>query len=128
MISLVASIVDRNGTVKHLNNEIIKFEIKGEGSIVEDSQIMANPVKVEWGTAPIIVRSTTKPGEITIRATVLDEGTNSPSYGEITFTSIPVTTPLLFNEKPSEAVSLPISNHINNNPENNSEQALKRRV
>lgn len=128
IITVAASITDKNGTVKRLNNETIKFRIKGEGTIVGDAEIMANPVKTEWGTTPVLIRSTTTPGNITLSATVFDEGTHSPVYGEISFTSVPSTTPALFNEKPYERVSLPVGNHFINNAEINSEQALKRRI
>jgi len=76
MITVIASIVDKTGNVKRLNNEYIKFEISGEGMIIGDSKIMANPKKIEWGTAPVLIRSTTIPGNITIKASILEIPTN----------------------------------------------------
>lgn len=128
IVTVIASIVDKNGTVKHLNNDVIKFEIEGEGTIIGDSEIMANPIKVEWGTAPVLVRSTTKPGKITIKATILDEGINTPSYGEISFSSILPSTPLLYKEKPSSTTNLLIESNSNYRLENKSERILKTRI
>jgi beta-galactosidase len=107
---------------------VIKFDIKGEGSIVGNAEIMANPVKVEWGTAPVIVRPTTKPGEITITATVLDEGTHTPSYGEITFSSIASTTPLLFNKDFENKTNSLKGSHSDVKIEDRTNRALKRRI
>lgn len=128
MITVIASIVDKNGIVKRLNNDIIKFEIKGEGSIIGDANIMANPIEVEWGTAPVLVRSTTTPGEITIRASILNEGIHTPISGEITFKSVASVTPLLFSEEPYKIAELQVQNQSINDLGNNSEQTLKRKI
>lgn len=128
IITIIASIVDENGTVKRLSNDVLKFNIEGEGKIIGDSKIMANPIKVEWGTAPVLVRSTTKPGKITIRASILDEGIHTPSYGEITFISILPTTTLLFNENP-KIIAQPLrGTNLNDRSENNTKESLKRRI
>lgn len=128
MITVIASIVDKNGIVKRLNNDIIKFEIKGEGSIIGDANIMANPIEVEWGTAPVLVRSTTTPGEITIKASILNEGIHTPISGEITFKSVASVTPLLFSEEPYKIAELQVQNQSINDLGNNSEQTLKRKI
>ncbi|WP_372938630.1 glycoside hydrolase family 2 protein [Seonamhaeicola sp.] len=128
MVTIIASIVDENGTVKRLNNDVIKFEIKGEGNIVGDSKIMANPIKVAWGTAPAIIKSTTKPGVITVKASILKEGAHTPSYGELTFTSIPSVTPLLYSDISNNKMSN-INNVSSNNKEDEEvEKNLKKRI
>ncbi|MDA3890534.1 MAG: hypothetical protein PF517_02595 [Salinivirgaceae bacterium] len=107
---------------------MIKFEIKGEGSIVGNAQVMANPVKVEWGTAPVIVRSTTKSGEITISASVLFKGTNTPSYSEITFSSIASPSPLLFNKDLENKANSFKGSPTDDKIEDSTNRALKIRI
>ena len=125
LITVIASIIDENGNVKRLNNDVIKFEIEGEGKIVGDFKIMANPIKVEWGTAPLIIQSTTKSGNITIRATILNEGINTPSSGEIIFSSTASITPLLFNKNINKTTK---ETGVNNKTISSSNQDLKRRI
>jgi len=99
-ITIIASIVDGNGSVKRLNENYIKFEIEGEGSIIGNSDIMANPRKLEWGTAPVLIKSSTKSGSITVKASLVYEGVNTPSGGEITFNSVPEQTAFIHDETP----------------------------
>jgi beta-galactosidase len=94
--------VDEKGNVKRQNNDVIRFEIEGEGNIIGNAETMANPIKVEWGTAPVLIQSTTKAGKIKVKASLLNEGINSPRYGEISFYSVSSQTPLLFNEEPDK--------------------------
>ena len=68
---------------------------------------MANPAPVKWGTAPIIVQSTLKPGKIRITASVLFEGEQMPVSGVIEFESKPADHTLIYNEK--EAALIPLS-------------------
>lgn len=123
-VTVIASVVDDNGNIKRLNNDYIKFEIEGEGNILGNSEIMANPKQIEWGTAPVLVQSTTVPGKITIKASILDEGINSPTTGVLTFTSSPADIPLIFNENPKYKSKL-----TNKGPFNNSDnEALKMKI
>lgn len=70
----------------------IHFEIEGEGEIVGDASIGANPICAEAGIATILVRSTQKAGKITVRAKMYwpfgnaERGNIRPA--EITFESI----------------------------------------
>ena len=50
------------------DREPIAFEIEGEGVIVGDASIMANPTFAEAGIATVLVRSTTRAGSIRVRA------------------------------------------------------------
>ena len=54
-MTVVAAIADKNGNIKRLNNDHIKFQIEGEGHILGGKDILANPVPIKWGTAPILV-------------------------------------------------------------------------
>lgn len=64
---------DRDGNTVPLScdNHPIKFSVAGEGRIVGDGEIGANPVCAEAGIATVLVRSTTEPGEIKITAEML---------------------------------------------------------
>lgn len=128
IITIIASVVDSNGTVKRLNNEVIKFEIEGQGSIIGDAEIMANPVEVKWGTAPVLIRSTLQPGKITVRARVLDAGINSPDAGKITFTSIASETKLLYKDIPLNTKTPINKSSAKSKTEGKSIKDLKRRI
>ncbi len=98
-VVVVAEVTDDNGNVRRLAKENIQFSIAGQGEIIGDAHIGANPRAVEWGSAPILVRSTTKAGKITVKAKVLFEGTHAPTAAEIEFESIPAKWPLNYIEK-----------------------------
>lgn len=53
------------------DNHPIKFTVEGEGSIIGDSEIGANPICAEAGIATILVKSTTTVGEIKVTAEIL---------------------------------------------------------
>ena len=61
-IVVVAEVTDDSGNVRRLAKENIVFSIEGEGEIIGDASIHANPRPVEFGTAPLLVRSTCKAG------------------------------------------------------------------
>ena len=105
--TVVAAITDREGNIKRLNNYYIKFHIEGEGRILGGEGELANPAPVKWGTAPIVVQSTLKPGKIRITASVLFEGEQMPISGVLEFESKPTAQKMIFKE--SEAALLPTS-------------------
>lgn len=98
IITVIASVTDKAGNVKRLNNSVIRFELEGEGQIVDNGMIQANPRKVEWGTAPVLIRSTLKSGKIKIKAFLIEEGVNSPIGGELVIESIKNTIPSVHKE------------------------------
>lgn len=106
-VTVVAGVADKNGNIKRLNNYSIKFHIEGEGRILGNADVMANPVPVRWGTAPILVQSTLKPGKIKITASVLFEGSQMPVSGTLELESTPTGMPLIYS--PQEADLLPMS-------------------
>ncbi|MCL3782565.1 glycoside hydrolase family 2 protein [Prolixibacteraceae bacterium JC049] len=97
-VVVVASMVDQDGIVKRLTNHTVKFEIEGEGELVGDMTNDANPKRMEWGEAAIMVRSTTKAGKIKIKATVLDEGINMPVGSELVIETQPTTDKMVYSE------------------------------
>lgn len=92
-IIVVAEITDDKGNVRRLAKDNIQFSVEGEGEIIGDQAIGANPRAVEWGSAPVLIRSTTKPGKIKVKAHVQFEGTQAPTPAEIEFESIPAELP-----------------------------------
>ena len=97
IITVVAELVDKRGTVKRLNNNAVRFSIDGEGRLLGDEQIGANPRGMSWGSAPVLVQSTTKAGKIRITATIDYEGAQRPLGGELIFNSVENTIPTIFN-------------------------------
>ena len=95
-IVVVAEITDDNGNVRRLAKENIVFSVSGEGEIIGDQTIGANPRAIEWGSAPVLIRSTTKPGKIKVKANIQFEGTHAPTTTEIEFESIPAEFPFSF--------------------------------
>ncbi len=94
-VVIIAEITDDNGNVRRLAKDNIVFEVTGEGEIIGDYSIGANPRAVEWGSAPVLIRSTTKAGKIKVKAHAQFEGTHAPASAEIEFESIPAD--FLFN-------------------------------
>lgn len=96
-VVVVASIADRNGNIKRLNNDFIRFEVEGEGRLLGDASINANPAPVRWGTAPAIIQATTVPGVIKVRASVRYEGSQKPVSGELVLMSQPADHPMVYD-------------------------------
>ena len=88
-IVVVCEVTDDLGHVRRLAKENIVFTVEGEATIIGDASIHANPRSVEWGSAPVLIRSTRKAGKITIKATVDFPGTHAPSPAELVIESLP---------------------------------------
>ncbi|MBO7231833.1 MAG: glycoside hydrolase family 2 [Bacteroidales bacterium] len=104
-IVVVAEVTDDNGNVRRMAKDNILFEVEGEGVIVGDAAIGANPRAVEFGSAPVLIRSTTTPGKIKVKARVLWEGQMAPSATEIEFESIPASLPACYLHESAQAQS-----------------------
>lgn len=105
MVTVVAAVVDDRGTIKRLNNEHILFTVEGEGRLVGGDESFSNPVEVKWGTAPVLVQSTTKPGKIRVKASVFWQGKAQPIDGFVDIESVPAEYPLVADSKEVEAIS-----------------------
>lgn len=105
-VTVVAVVADKNGNIKRLNNYNIRFSIEGEGRLLGGPGVLANPVPVKWGTAPVLVQSTLKPGKIRITASVLFEGSQMPISGELEFESKPSVFPLVYDA--ADAACIPL--------------------
>jgi len=94
-IVVVAEVTDDEGNVRRQAREHVTFTVEGEGTIIGDAGIMANPRIVEWGSAPILVRSTHKAGKILIIARPTFEGIHAPTADTLVIESSPAPIPLL---------------------------------
>ncbi len=74
-VVVVAEVTDDSGNVRRLAMDEVQFEVSGEGRIIgEYDNIGANPRKVEWGSAPILLQATNTPGKITVVAKSWKDG------------------------------------------------------
>ena len=98
-IVVVAEITDDNGNVRRLAREQVSFTVEGEGAIIGDATILANPRAVEWGSAPILVRSTHQAGKIRIIARPTFEGAHAPTADTLEIESVPYTGRMCYDEQ-----------------------------
>ena len=94
-VVVVCEVTDDLGHVRRLAKENIRFSIEGEGEIIGDASIHANPRPVEWGSAPVLIRSTRQAGKIKVRAEVEFPGTHAPTPAEIELESMPYQLPII---------------------------------
>ena len=128
-IVVVAEITDDNGNVRRLAKDQIVFTVEGEGRIIGDASIAANPRAVKWGSAPILVQSTNRAGKITITARSQWPGTYAPAADTLTIVSIPYEGKMCYKEVPNPNSSLitPHSSPINS-PQSTMTEEEKRRT
>jgi beta-galactosidase len=96
-VVVVCEVTDDLGHVRRLAKENIRFTVEGEGEIIGDASINANPRAVEWGSAPVLIRSTRQAGKIKIKAEVQFPGTHAPTPAELEIESVPYDVPMCYN-------------------------------
>jgi beta-galactosidase len=99
---VVAYLVDAGGAVKRLSDEYIRFSVSGEGTLIGGPEKGMNPQKLLWGEAVALIRSGVKPGTITVRAEVLEPGTNAPESAKIEFQTNETGKNRLYKELPTQ--------------------------
>lgn len=99
LVVVTARMVDRQGTIKRLNNNLVRFTVSGAGRMMADEATQTNPVPIAWGEASVLVRSTVTAGPIRVRASVLIEGDNTPLSAEVVFNSVEPSVPVLVDRK-----------------------------
>lgn len=102
-VVVIAEVTDDLGHVRRLAKENIVFTVEGEGKIIGDASINANPRAVEWGSAPILIRSTRKAGKIKVHARVQFEGTQAPTPADLEFESVPASLPFCYTDEETQA-------------------------
>ena len=63
-----AEVCDARGSACPFADDLVTFSTEGEGSIIGDSTIGANPVRAEAGIATALVRSTPRAGRMIVTA------------------------------------------------------------
>ena len=97
-VVVVCEVTDDLGHVRRLAKENIHFTVEGEGEIIGDANINANPRAVEWGSAPVLIRSTKQAGKIKIKAEVQFPGIHAPAPAELEIESVPYDVPMCYQE------------------------------
>ncbi len=97
-VVVVCEVTDDLGHVRRLAKENIRFIIEGEGEIIGEANINANPRAVEWGSAPVLIRSTKQAGKIKIKAEVQFPGIHAPTPAELEIESVPYDMPMCYQE------------------------------
>jgi len=87
---------------------------------------MANPRIVEWGSAPVLIKSTNTAGKITITARSNYGGTYAPAADTLTIESVPAAIPSCYTDKPTALRTVVISRTKNNSAQMTDEE--RRRV
>lgn len=89
-----ATIVDNKGVPKVLAAEDVYFEVEGPARIISGPLAQANPARTEFGTATLLLRATTTPGVIRIKA-------HAPGLesAETWLASAPPPLPLAFDRR-----------------------------
>ncbi len=100
MVTVIASITDKDGYVKRLSQETVIFEVEGEGELVGGREVEANPRVSRWGTAPALIRTTTKAGTIKIKARLLHPGIQFHPQAVIEIATLPAERVALYRELP----------------------------
>jgi len=99
---VVAEVTDDEGNVRRLATDNVLFSVEGEGCIVGDGQpIMANPRVVQWGSAPVLIQSTNKPGRIVVTARASFGGEHAPAADTLTLESVAPALPACYSEQPT---------------------------
>lgn len=88
LLTVIAAITDDQGNIKRLNNSCIRFELEGPGILVGNEETGTNPRLTEWGTAPILIRATTEPGTIKVKAMLVKEGKHTAIPGELSIKTV----------------------------------------
>ena len=120
-IVVIAEVTDDEGHVRRQAREHVTFEVEGEGTIIGDASIAANPRQVEWGSAPVLVRSTHKAGKIRIIARSTFEGVHAPKADTLVIESVPATMPQCYSEQPT---SLSVGSRSNSSSPGNTSATM----
>lgn len=88
-----ANIVDQKGILKVLATEYVYFDVDGPGEVIGGEFNHGNPMRTEFGTATALIRATSTPGKIKVRAYV-----DGLKADEITIDSISSPMAMIYDE------------------------------
>lgn len=101
IVTVVASLVDKDGHVKRLSRETVVFKVEGAGELVGGRDIEANPRVSRWGTAPALIRAGVEPGTIRVKASLLYPGIVFHPQAELTLQTLPAERGMAYDELPA---------------------------
>lgn len=104
-IVVVAEVTDDNGNVRRFAKDQLHFTVEGEGRIIGDASIAANPRLVEWGSAPVLIQATNTPGDIRITVRSEYPGAYAPTPDTLVIRSVAAPLPTCHRDVPSATVS-----------------------
>ena len=82
-----ATVRDARGTLVPLADDAVEFEVAGEGTVIGDASIGANPMRAQAGIASVLIGSTRRSGKITLTARAF-----GLKPATLTFESLPSAT------------------------------------
>lgn len=88
ILTVIAEVTDEHGTIKRLNNMMVKLTVEGEAELLEGVENELNPRLSQWGTAPFLIKSTGREGEIRVKAEIIGEGFHAVQPTELVFRSV----------------------------------------
>ena len=101
IVTVIASITDKDGHVKCLSRESVVIEVEGEGELVGDATIGANPRETRWGTVPFLIRTTTVAGSIRVKVKLLHPRLHFHSEDSIELVTLPAIEKFIYGEHPT---------------------------
>ena len=110
VVPVIAEIVDKRGTVKRLNNSIVRFDVEGEGRLLGSEVPGVNPQPVVWGSAVGLVQATHKAGKIKVTASMAVPGQNRPLSAVLEFVSKANMQKEIYSEKELLQVGKTVNN------------------
>ncbi|MDT8389046.1 MAG: glycoside hydrolase family 2 TIM barrel-domain containing protein [Lentisphaeria bacterium] len=96
-IPVVARIIDEHGQILRLTDDTVRFTVTGPANIIDGADGI-NPQKLIFGEAVVLLRATTEPGTITVRAESAHPGVGKPASCQISLDSVPPHIALHFTE------------------------------
>jgi len=112
VLVVIAELTDDQGHVKRLNNDYIRFSIEGEGKLLLND--VNRPVKADWGSAPVLVQSTTVAGKIKIKAELECEGLSTAHAVELEINSVIPTERFIVDNRELAAQRVQNQNTLSN--------------
>ncbi len=112
VVTIIASISDEAGNIKRLNEGEIRFQVEGEGRMIGEQTHGINPSTVQWGTAPMLLQASNRPGKVTIHASMLNEGINTPLPATLEITSVKPGFKMLFSEDEAKLIDNQNTNSV----------------
>ncbi len=67
-VRVYAHVCDARGTTYPFGEDEVTFRVSGEGKVIGDAELLANPMRAQAGIATGLVQATTRPGTITVEA------------------------------------------------------------